>query len=71
MFFLTDVASASIVCLEWVRVVVSATCTVGDDNEANTVGFAVTDSSSELTATLKLYCITNNTVPFYYILYIY
>ena len=40
------------------------TFTVGDDDEANTVGFAVTVSGGELTETLKLYCITNKTLPF-------
>ena len=65
-FFLPDVASAFIAGLELVWVVVSVTFTVGEDDEANTVGFTVTDSSGELTETLKLYCITNNTLPFFY-----
>ena len=71
MFFLPDVASASIADLELVWVAVSVTFTVGEDDKANTVGFAVTDSI-ELTETLKLYCITNNTLPFItYNIYIY
>ena len=40
------------------------TITLSEGDEANTVGFAVTNSSCELTETLKLYCITNNTLPF-------
>ena len=64
MFVLPDVASASIAGVELVWGVASVTFTVGEDDEANTAGFAVTDSSGELTETLTLYCITNNTLPF-------
>ena len=72
MFVLPEVASASIAGEELVWVVVSVTFTVGEDDEANTVGFAVRDSSGELNETLKLYCITNNTLSFlWHIIYIY
>ena len=67
MFFLPDVTSASIADWELLWAAVSVTFTMGEDDEANTAGLAVTDSSGELTKTLKLYCISNNTLPFYYI----
>ena len=66
MFVLCDVAHACIAGVKLVWVVVSVTFTVGEDDEANAVGFAVQDCSGELTETLKLYCITKNTLPFYY-----
>ena len=53
MFVLPDVASDCIAGVEVVWVVVSVTFTVGKD-EANTVGFAVTEFSGELTKTLKI-----------------
>ena len=62
--FLPDVASAFIAGFELVSVVLPVTFTVGEDDEPNKVPFVLTDSSGELTATLKLYCITNNTLPF-------
>ena len=37
---------------------------MGEDDVVNTVGIALTDSHGELTETLTLYCITNNTLPF-------
>ena len=64
-FFLTYVASASIAVFKLVSFVLSVTLTVGEDDEASTVQFLWTDSSGELTETLKLYCITNNTLSFY------
>ena len=54
MFVLHDVASASIADIDLVQVVVSVTFTVGEGDEANTAGFAVTDFSNELTETLKI-----------------
>ena len=48
MFVLPDVASACIAGVELVWVVVSVTFTVDEDDEPNTVGFAVTDSSAVL-----------------------
>ena len=53
MFVLPDVASVSIAIVELVQVVVSVTFTVGED-ETTTAGFAVIDSSGELTETLKM-----------------
>ena len=63
-FFLPDVASASMADFELISVVLSVTFTVGNDDEANKVQFALIDVSCELTETLKLYCITNNALPF-------
>ena len=63
-FFLPEIASASIVGFKLVSVVLSVTFTVGEGDEGNKVQFALTDSSGELSETLKLYCITNNTLPF-------
>ena len=68
-FFLPDVAS--IAGCELISVVLSVTVTVGDDDEANKVQFVLIDASDVLTKTLKLYCITNNTLPFLHIIYIY
>ena len=64
-FFIPDVASASTAGFKLVSVVLSVTFTVGEDDETNKVQFVLIDASGELTETLKLYCITNNTLPFY------
>ena len=63
-FFLPDVASASIAGFKYVSVILSMTFTVGEDDKANKVQFALIDASGELTETLNLYYITNNTLPF-------
>ena len=66
-FFLPDVASASIAGFMLISVVLSVAFTVLEDDKANKVQFVLIDASGELTETLNLYCITNNTLPFYYI----
>ena len=70
-FFLPDVASASIAGFMLVSVVLSLTFTVVEDDEVNKVQFVLIDASGELTETLNLYCITNNTLPFFIMYNIY
>ena len=62
-FFLPDVASASITAFNLVSIIFSVTFTVVEDDKANKVQFVLIDASSELTETLNLYFITNNTLP--------
>ena len=64
MFFLPDVASASIACFKSVSLLLSVTFTVVEDDKANKVQCILIDASGELTETLNLYCITHNTLPF-------
>ena len=64
MFLLPDVASASIAGVELVQVVVSVTFTVGED-EANTAGFQWQILGVNSLKHWKLYCLTNNTLPFF------
>ena len=66
-FSLPDVASAAIAGFKLLSVLLSVTFTVGAGDDGNNAQFALTYSSCELTATLKLNCITNNTLPFDYI----
>ena len=66
-FFPPDVAPASIAGFDLVPVVPSVTFTVGEDDEDNKEQFVLIDASGKLTEALKLDCITNNTLPFYYI----
>ena len=69
--FLLDVVSASISGFKFVSLLLSVTCPVVEDDEANKVQFVLIDASGELNETLNLYCITHNTLPFLlHILYI-
>ena len=63
-FTLPGVASAAIADFKLVSVLLSVTFTMGAGDDGNKVWFSLTDSTGELTATLKLYCITKNTLYF-------
>ena len=53
MFFLPNVASASIAGYEFVSVVLSVTFTVSEDDEANKVQLVLIDVSGEITEILN------------------
>ena len=70
-FFLPDVASVSIAAFACESFVHSVSLTHVEDDVANKVEFVLIDASGEFTKTLNLYCITHNTLTFYYICYMY
>ena len=70
-FFLPDVASVSITAFTCESFVLSVPLTQVEDDVANKVEFVLIDANGEFTKTLNLYCITHNTLTFYYIYYMY
>ena len=70
-FLLPDVASTSIACFKFVSVHFSVTFTVVEEDKANKIQIELIDASDEVTETLNLYCVTNNTLSFLLHIYIY
>ena len=68
---LPDVASAIIALLHVISLVFSLTVDVGEDNEPNNIEFVLIDIHCDFMETFLSYCMTNDTLYFFCIIYIY